>query len=155
MGTLILFGDEAGVRSDYHAGTTCGEKDERSVVPRTVGRRSLNMLSAVSVSGELRFMLVQERVSAAVFTKFLRRLMHNALQAVFLVLDRRSIHRGRPVRDFVASQEGQLRVFFLPPHRPEIGPDKQVWNYVMRHGVGKAALRGASRPFLLVRRSAP
>jgi hypothetical protein len=81
-------------------------------------------------------------------------LMHNAPQPVFLVLDGRSIHRSRPVRDCVASQEGKLRVFFLPPHGPEIDPDEQVWNYVMRHGVGKAALRGASRSSL-VRLDAP
>ncbi|MGD0581161.1 MAG: transposase [Bryobacteraceae bacterium] len=77
----------------------------------------------------------------------------NAPQPVFLVLDGRSIHRSRPVRDFVASQEGKLRLFFLPPYGPELNPDEQVWNYVKHHGVGKAALRGASslRRFVLVR----
>ena len=57
------------------------------------------------------------------------------------------------MRDFVASQNGKLRLFFLPPYSPELNPDDQVWNYVQHHGVGKAALRNASdlRKFVLAR----
>lgn len=152
-GAAILFGDEAGVRSDYHAGTTWGVKGKTPIVPRTGGRHSVNMLSAVSARGELRFMLVKGRVNGVVFAEFLHRLMHNASDPVFLILDGHSIHRSRPVRDFVASQEGRLRLFFLPPYSPELNPDEQVWNYVKHHGVGKAALRGASdlRRFVLAR----
>jgi len=152
-GAVILFGDEAGVRSDYHAGTTWGVKGKTPIVPRTGGRHSVNMLSAVSARGELRFMLVKGRVNGLVFAEFLRRLMHNASHPVFLILDGHSIHHGRPVRDFIASQEGRLRLFFLPPYSPELNPDEQVWNYVKHHNVGKAALRGASdlRNFVLAR----
>jgi transposase len=127
-GAVILFGDEAGVRSDYHAGTTWGAKGKTPVVPRTGSRSSVNMLSAVSARGELRFMLVKGRVNGAVFAEFLRRLMHNAERPVFLILDGHSLHRSRPVRDFVASQEGKLRLFFLPPYSPELNPDEQMWN---------------------------
>ena len=152
-GARIFFGDEAGVRSDYHAGTTWGVKGRTPVVPRTGRRNSINMLSAVSARGELRFMLIQGRVNGAAFAEFLRRLMHNAAQPVFLILDGHSIHRSRPVCDFVASQQGRLRLFFLPPYSPELNPDEQVWNYVKHHGVGRAALRGAAdlRRFILAR----
>ena len=152
-GARIFFGDEAGVRSDYHAGTTWGLKGKTPIVPRTGGRHSLNILSAVNARGELRFMLVKGRVNGEVFAEFLRRLMHNASQSVFLVLDGHSIHRSRAVREFMASQDGKLRLFFLPPYSPELNPDEQVWNYVKHHGVGRAALRTASdlRKFVLAR----
>jgi transposase len=152
-GARIFFGDEAGVRSDYHAGTTWGVKGKTPVVPRTGQRKSVNMLSAVSARGELRFMLVQGRVNGPVFAEFLRRLMHNAPQPIFLILDGHSIHHSRPVRDFVASQEGRLRLFFLPPYSPELNPDEQVWNYVKHHGIGKVTLRVATdlRRFVLAR----
>jgi transposase len=79
--------------------------------------------------------------------------MHNAAWPVFLILDGHSIHRSRPVRDFVARQEGRLRLFFLPPYAPELNPTEQVWNHVKHHGVGKAALRSATdlRRFVLSR----
>ena len=152
-GAAIFFGDEAGVRSDYHAGTTWGVKGKTPIVPRTGGRNSVNMLSAVNARGELRFMLVKGRVNGDVFAGFLRRLMHNAERPVFLILDGHSIHRSRPVSDFVARQEGRLRLFFLPPYSPELNPDEQVWNSVKHHGVGKAVLQGAAdlRRFVLVR----
>lgn len=152
-GARIFFGDEAGVRTDYHAGTTWGVRGQTPVVLRTGGRHSLNMLSVVNARGELRFMLVKGRVNGEVFAEFLRRLMHNAQHPVFLILDGHSIHRSRPVRDVVASQDGNLRLFFLPPYSPELNPDEQVWNYVKHHGVGRAALRSAAdlRQFVLAR----
>jgi transposase len=152
-GARIFFGDEAGVRTDYHAGTTWGVRGQTPVVPRTGGRHSLNMLSVVNARGELRFMLVKGRVNGEVFAEFLRRLMHNAKQPVFLILDGHSIHRSRPVRDVVADQDGNLRLFFLPPYSPELNPDEQVWNHVKHHGVGRAALRTAEdlRKFVLAR----
>jgi transposase len=143
-GASILFGDEAGVRSDYHAGTTWGAKGKTPVVPRTGGRHSVNMLSTVSARGEMRFMLVAGRVNGTVFAEFLKRLMHNAPGPIFLILDGHSIHRSRPVRDLVASLEGRLRLFFLPPYSPELNPDEQVWNYVKHHGVGRAVIRTAA-----------
>lgn len=142
-GADIYFGDEAGVRSDHHAGTTWGVKGKTPVV-RTTGQRSaVNMISAVSARGKLRFMLAKGRVNGTVFVEFLQRLMHHAPRPIFLILDGGSYHRSRLVRDYVASLDGKLQLFFLPPYSPELNPDEQVWNYVKHHGVAKAALRGA------------
>lgn len=141
-GAEIYFGDEAGVRSDCHAGTTWGIKGKTPVVRTTGQRSSVNMISAVSSRGRLRFMLSKGRVNGLVFVVFLKRLMHNAPRPVFLILDGGSYHRSRPVKDYVAGLEGKLRLFFLPPYSPELNPDEQVWNYVKHHGVAKSALRG-------------
>jgi transposase len=142
-GADIYFGDEAGVRSDCHAGTTWGVKGKTPVVRSTGQRSSVNMISAVSARGSLRFMLTKGRVNGAVFVEFLKRLMHNASRPIFLILDGGSYHRGRLVKDYVGSLGGKLRLFFLPPYSPELNPDEQVWNYVKHHGVAKAALSGA------------
>jgi len=141
-GAEIYFGDEAGVRSDCHAGTTWGIKGQTPVVHTAGQRSSVNMISAVSARGHLRFMLTKGKVNGLVFTEFLKRLMHGAARRVFLILDGGSYHHSRPVKDYVASLDGKLRLFFLPPYSPELNPDEQVWNYVKHHGVAKAALRG-------------
>jgi transposase len=138
----IYFGDEAGVRSDCHAGTTWGIKGQTPVVRISGQRSSVNMISAVSARGHLRFMLTKGKVNGLVFTEFLKRLMHAASRPVFLILDGGSYHDSRPVKDYVASLGGKLRLFFLPPYSPELNPDEQVWNYVKHHGIAKAALRG-------------
>ena len=149
----LYFGDEAGVRSDHHAGTTWGVKGQTPVVRTTGQRSSVNMLSAVSARGHMRFMLAKGRVNGAVFVEFLTRLMHNAAQPIFLILDGGSYHHSRLVKDYVASLGGKLRLFFLPPYSPELNPDEQVWNYLKHNGVAKAGLRSGKelRKYVLER----
>ncbi len=76
---LIFFGDEAGVRSDHHAGTTWAVKGKTPVVSSTGARFGLNLLSAVSAQGEFRFMTVKGRVGAVQFIEFIKRLLHNGV----------------------------------------------------------------------------
>jgi transposase len=153
VGAEIYFGDEAGVRSDCHAGTTWGVKGKTPVVHSTGQRSSVNMISAVSARGGLRFMLAKGKVNGAVFVEFLKRLMHNAARPIFLILDGGSYHRSRPVKEYVAGLGGKLQLFFLPPYSPELNPDEQVWNYIKHHGVAKAALRSGKelKQFVIVR----
>ncbi|MBM3725700.1 MAG: hypothetical protein FJW40_09790, partial [Acidobacteria bacterium] len=56
LGAAIYFGDESSVRSDYHSGTTWGKKGQTPVVQRSAKRAKVNMLSAITAKGELRFM---------------------------------------------------------------------------------------------------
>ena len=80
-GATIFFADEAGVRSDYHSGTTWGQRGRTPVVSSTGARFGVNLISAVSAQGQLRFMLTKGRVTAAVFMDFLKRLLVNARSA--------------------------------------------------------------------------
>lgn len=152
-GAEIYFGDEAGVRSDCHGGTTWGRKGKTPVVRSTGQRSSVNMISAVSARGLLRFMVVKGKVNGAVFVEFLKRLMYKAPRPIFLILDGASFHRSRCVQDYVASLEGRLRLFFLPPYAPELNPDEQVWRHIKQHGVAKTALRAGHelKKFVLTR----
>lgn len=153
LGAAIFFGDESAVRSDYHSGTTWGLKGQTPVVRRSAARAKVNMLSAISAQGELRFMITTGRVHAGVFIEFLERLLANAARPVFLVVDGHPVHRSRKVQDFVEASAGRLRLFYLPPYAPELNPDEQVWNYVKNHGSGRAAFRnsGDLKRFVLAR----
>src|SRR5512133_2618980 len=53
-GATIYFADEAGVRSDYHAGTTWAPVGRTPVVASTGDRFAVNLISAVSAKGTLR-----------------------------------------------------------------------------------------------------
>jgi transposase len=141
VGAEIYFGDEAGVRSDYHAGTTWGVIGQTPVVPATGQRFSMNMISAVSAQGRLRFMVVDGKVNGARYVEFLRRLIYRAARPIFLILDGHPVHRSRVVKEYVASTDGRLRLFCLPSYSPELNPDEQVWNHIKNHGVGRALLR--------------
>jgi transposase len=133
----IFFADEAGVRSDYHSGTTWGRRGHTPVVSSTGARFGANLISAISAQGQLRFMLTKGRVTAAVFIEFLKRLLVNATTPIFVVVDGHPTHRAKSVARFVAAQEGQLALFFLPPYSPELNPDEYVWNDLKAHGTGR------------------
>ena len=91
---VVFFADESGVRSDFHAGTTWGIRGKTPVVRHTGKRFHLNMLSAISAQGELRFMTSRKRLSAALFIEFLRRLITNYPKKIFLVVDGLPAHKA-------------------------------------------------------------
>lgn len=139
LGAQIFFADEAGVRSDFHSGTTWGKRGTTPVVSSTGARFDANIISAVSAQGQLRFMLTKGRVTASVFIEFLRRLLVNAEAPIFLIVDGHPTHKAKSVERFVAEQEGWLELYFLPPYSPELNPDELVWNDLKNNGLGRMA----------------
>jgi transposase len=139
-GAEIFFGDESGVRSDFHAGTTWAPRGKTPVVGQTGQRFSLNMISAITARGELRFMVTGKRIGAKVFVEFLRRLVHGWKRPIFLIMDSHPTHRAKLVKAFVKRSEGRLRLFYLPPYSPELNPDEYVWNDVKSNGVRRSMI---------------
>lgn len=129
-GALIFFADEAGVRSDHHAGTTWSPVGQTPIVKATGARFGFNMLSAVNAQGHFRFMTVEGTVTATVFREFLKRLLVGVQRKVFLIVDGHPAHKAKLVRTFVADNAERIELFFLPPYSPELNPDELVWNNV-------------------------
>lgn len=139
-GAVIYFADEAGIRSDYHSGTTWAPVGRTPVVPNTGARFSVNMLSAVSAQGALRFMVHEGTVNAAVFIDFCKRLLRDTDGPVYLVVDGHPAHRAKATTKFVAATDGRLTLFFLPGYSPELNPDEWVWKNVKHDRIGKTGV---------------
>jgi transposase len=144
LGAVIFFADEAGVRTDFHAGTTWAPAGATPVVVASGKRDSITMVSAVSPRGELRFRLHEGSFRAADFINFCKQLMRDLPGTViFLIVDRGPVHTARETREFVESAQGRLRLFFLPSYSPELNPDEWVWKNVKHDRIGRSAvLRG-------------
>ena len=151
-GATIYFGDEASIRSDTHSGTTWAPAGETPVIETTGARFSINMVSAVSAKGLLRFMTFEGRMNADRFIEFLKRLTYRATTAIFLILDGHPVHKSKRVQEYVASTDGRLRLFILPPYSPHLNPDEWVWNWLKRHKLGKARVAGPDQFRTLVDR---
>jgi hypothetical protein len=123
-GATIYFADEAGIRSDYHAGTTWASVGETPVVKATRARFSVNMVSAVTAKGALRFAVYDEKFTARLFIDFAKRLLHDTHGPVYLIVDGHPTHRAKAVKQFVASTRGRLKLFLLPGYSPELNPDE-------------------------------
>jgi transposase len=142
-GATIYFADEAGIRSDYHAGTTWAPVGQTPVVRTTGKRHSVNLISAVTPAGTLRFAVIDGTLNGPTFIGFCRRLLHDTPGPVFLILDGHPVHHSAAVTRFAAATDGRLRLFFLPPYSPQLNPDEWVWKNVKHDRVGRAGLRDA------------
>jgi transposase len=141
-GAEIFFCDEASVRSDFHSGTTWAPVGQTPVIKTTGARFSVNLVSAVTPKGKLRFSVVEGTLTAPKFIEFCRRLCHDVKGPVFLIVDGHPVHRSKAVKSFVASTEGKLRLFYLPSYSPELNPDEWVWKNVNHDRVGRIGVAG-------------
>jgi transposase len=141
----IWFGDEAGVRSDAHSGTTWSPKGKTPIVSSTGARFGLNIISAVSRKGEFRFMCVKGRVNASVFIEFLKRMIHDAKRKVFLIVDGHPTHKALMVKKFLEKNATKIRLILLPPYSPELNPDELVWNDLKNNCLGRKAIVSAEQ----------
>jgi transposase len=142
VGATVYFADEAGVRSDYHAGTTWAPVGRTPVVATTGDRFGVNLISAVTAKGALRFAAYDGHLNGPVFIDFCRRLLHDTPGPVFLILDGHPVHRSKAVGQFAAATEGRLRLFFLPGYSPELNPGEWVWKNIKHDRVGRAGVSG-------------
>jgi transposase len=141
---LIFFADEAGIRSDSHAGTTWAPVGQTPVVKATGARFGFNMLSAVNALGHFRFMIVEGTVTATVFREFLKRMIAGVDKKIFLIVDGHPTHKAKLVRQFVADNSDRIELFFLPPYSPELNPDELVWGNVKTR-IAKMAIQTKDR----------
>ena len=152
-GAALYFCDEAGVRTDFHAGTTWAPIGQTPVVEVTGERGGVNMISAISPAGALKFDVFFGRFDAPVFVEFLTKLMHDAPGPVYLILDNLSVHKAEAVKKYVASLNGRLKLFFLPSYSPELNPDEWVWKNVKHDQIGRVGIQRKSELFELVSRA--
>lgn len=141
-GGTIYFADEAGIRSDHHAGTTWGAIGRTPVVKTTGARFSLNMISAVTAKGLLRFSTFTGSMTAEKFIEFCKRLMADTTGPVFLVVDGHPVHRSKKVKAFAAASGGKLRLFQLPGYSPQLNPDEWAWKNIKHDRVGRSGISG-------------
>jgi transposase len=143
-GAELYFGDEAAVRSDYHSGTTWAPVGQTPVVETTGSRKTVSMLSAISLKGKISFDARFGGVDSEVFIDFCKKLMSDAGgKKVFLIVDNATYHTSAKTREFAAETEGRLTLFFLPTYSPELNPDELVWKNVKHDRLGKSSIKNA------------
>ncbi|MGI8567989.1 MAG: IS630 family transposase [Methylocella sp.] len=133
-------------RRAYPLGLSCmpnlGRRGETPVVEATGGRYGMSLISAITVRGQMRFIIKEKSgVNADVFIEFLKRLMVGATRPIYLIVDRGPAHRAKKTKGFVERLGGKLRLFFLPPYSLYRNPDELVWKHLKSDTAGRSAIR--------------
>jgi transposase len=141
-GGVVVWLDEMGVRSDAAAGRSWAPIGQTPVVKRTGKRFGVNLLSAISGEGLLRFRLFVGSFAGPVLVDFLRRLLRDlAGRKVHLVLDGHPVHRAKLVSGWVAQRPTRIQLHFLPGYSPELNPVELLNNDVKANAAGRRRAR--------------
>lgn len=89
-------------------------------------RCRINLISAVTNQGTLRFMLYRETLDADMFIKFLKRLCKDAGKKVFLIVDNLRVHHAKVVTAWLTDHAEEIELFYLPSYSPELNPDEYL-----------------------------
>src|SRR6266516_4305337 len=121
-GGVVLWLDELGVRSDAAAGRSWAPVGHTPVIKRTGKRFGVNLLSAISGEGPLRFRL---------FTgSFAGRKVH-------LILDGHPVHHAKLVSAWIGQRPTRIELHFLPGYSPELNPVELLNNDVKANAAGR------------------
>ena len=79
-------------------------------------------------------MLVQERpYKSPDIVRFLKHLLRHIPGKLLVIWDGAPIHRGQPVKDFLAQGGAQrIRLEQFPGYAPDLNPDEGIWSYLKR-----------------------
>ena len=144
-GGMVLWLDEMGVRSDAAAGRSWAPVGQTPVIKRTGKRFRVNLISAVSNAGRLRFRLFVGSFNGPVFIDFLRRLLRDCGgRKVHLIVDGHPVHHAKLVSAWVTGHADRIELHFLPGYSPELNPVELLNHDVKANAAGRRRPRSAS-----------
>jgi len=132
----IFFGDETGLQNQSTCLRGYAPIGQTPVVRTEAKHIKINMLSAISNRGKLRFVLYKDNMNADKLIDFMRRLVHDSNKKVFLVLDNLRVHHAKKVMAWVEKHKEEIELFYLPPYAPEYNPD-ELLNSDLKRGISK------------------
>jgi len=143
-GGLVLWLDEMGVRSDAATGRSWAPVGQTPVVKGTGKRFRVNMISAISNAGMLRFRLFVGSFSGRVFIEFLGRLLRDCGgRKVHLIVDGHPVHRAKLVSAWVGRHADRIELHVLPGYSPELNPVELLNHDVKANAAGRRRPRSA------------
>jgi transposase len=144
-GGMVLWLDEMGIRSDAAAGRSWAPVGQTPVIKGTGKRFRVNMISAVSNAGMLRFRLFVGSFSGPMFIDFLRRLLRDCGgRKVHLIVDGHPVHRAKAVSAWVGRHGKRIELHFLPGYSPELNPVELLNHDVKANAAGRRRPRSAA-----------
>lgn len=107
----IYWGDETGLRNDCQHTRGYAPKGKTPVIRLNAKRESINLISAVTNQGKVRFRFFGGTMNADLLIDFMKRLIKDAQRKVFLILDNLRVHHAHKVKAWLAEHEDEIEAF--------------------------------------------
>lgn len=132
----IFWGDETALQNTSNYARGYAPEGQTPVLEIESKKLKLNLLSAISNRGKLRFTISKESINSDILIEFLKRLIRDSKSKVFLILDNLRVHHSKKVKAWVEGHRAKIELFFLPPYSPEHNPDEYL-NSDLKQDTGK------------------
>jgi transposase len=136
-GGEVFWGDETGVQNECNYVRGYAPKGKTPVAKLSHNNKyRVNLISAISNQGKLRFTLYEDNMTQQKLTVFCKRLIKTVGHKVFLILDNLKVHHGKLFKKWLEENKAQIEVFYLPSYSPERNPD-EYFNGTLKHEIEK------------------
>ena len=136
----IFWGDETAVQNLANYTRGYAPKGQTPVVKVQAKKMHINMISAISNRGELRFLLYSEAINSERLIGFMEALIKTANgRKVYFILDNLRVHHSKQVSQWVNAHKDEIALFHLPPYSPEYNPDEYL-NNDLKQSIGSQAM---------------
>ena len=123
---VIHWGDETGLQTDAYRARGFAPQGKTPVVRLPAKKNSVNMISAITNQGLVRFMMYRDSMTSQLLIKFMSRLVKDTDHKVFLILDNLRSHHSKKVKEWLENHQEEIMVFYLPSYAPELNPDEYL-----------------------------
>ena len=120
----ILFGDETGIQNTANYAKGYAPIGKTPVIKVSSQKMKINMVSAISNRGKLRFVLYKDSMNSEKLIDSMQRLTCDVRKKVFLILDNLKVHHSKKVRAWLEKHKDKIEIFYLPPYSSEYNLDE-------------------------------
>ena len=122
----IFWGDETGLKNNCQHERGYAPKGKTPVIKLNAKHESINMLSAITNQGKVRFRIFEGTMNADILIDFMMRLVNEAKKKVFLILDNLKVHHAKPVKEWLETHKKMIEGHLLKPFlKSENGSDQK------------------------------
>lgn len=122
----IFWCDETGISNEANGKRGFSPRGQTPILKVEVKPERVNMISALTNQGTLRFMLYVETMTTVLLITFLQRLVREAGHKIYVILDNLRVHHSKNFKKWLENNEEKIAVYYLPPYSPELNPDEYL-----------------------------
>jgi transposase len=128
--------DETGIKNTSNYVKGYSPKGVTPVVSVASEHIRVNMISAITNKGKLRFKFYRGKMNQSHYIDFLERLIKTSNKKVYAIADNLSVHHGMKVREWAGKSADKIKLFYLPKYSPHLNPDEYL-NNNLKHEMAK------------------
>ena len=137
-GAELFFTDETAIQNVANYSRGYSPKGVTPVLKIQAKRMHINMISAISTSGMVKFALSSKSIDSDAFIDFADRLLREVGKPIVLVADNLRAHHSKKTQQWMKDHNDMISLHYFPAYSPELNPDEYL-NNDLKHNMGSRA----------------